>query len=318
MSNNGFFSPIELQLTSTKSERLLPACGVCGLWEHCNSPKMPVSGKGKKKILILGESPGANEDEQGIQFCGKSGHYLEMVLHKNGIRMREDCWLTNSIICRPKNNEMPPAAIDYCRPNLNKTLRELKPELILVFGGHAVTSIIGPLWKENPGNITRWVGWQIPSQSLNAWVCPTYHPSFCLRSDSNKDPVPKLLFEKHIKAALAKKGRPWKVVPDYAKQVQIILDDNKAAKAIREIIREGKPIAFDYETNMLKPDSDEAEIVCCSISNGTTTIAYPWYGRAIEASREMVKSNLQKILRRPACLKNWLERNLLTSQTYIR
>src|SRR5262245_43419820 len=84
-----------------------PRCGLCGLLNKCQSPKMEVYGKGKNGILIVGEAPGANEDEQGIPFVGKAGRYLRGILHGLDVNMRNDCWLTNSLICRPPNNATP-------------------------------------------------------------------------------------------------------------------------------------------------------------------------------------------------------------------
>jgi len=174
----GFFSKTDFSHVKAPAS-LIPRCGACQLYLHCDSPKMPVSGKGKRKILICGEGPGANEDEQGIQFIGESGQLLERTLAKFDVDMRRDCWITNSIICRShtkddKNRTPTPKEIDYCRPNLIKTITELKPDVIIPLGGSAVKSLLGWLWKEDVGPISRWDGWAIPSQKINAWVC---HPA---------------------------------------------------------------------------------------------------------------------------------------------
>lgn len=58
----------------------------------------------------------------------------------------------------------------------------------------------------------------------------------------------------------------------------------------------GDPIAFDFETEGFKPDGDGApEIVTCAVSNGIITYAYPWYGQAIEATKELLLSDIPKI-----------------------
>ena len=66
-------------------ERLstIPQCGKCGLSKTCNSPKMPVTGEGLKKVLIVAEAPGRNEDEKGIQLIGIAGmNYASFVESK--------------------------------------------------------------------------------------------------------------------------------------------------------------------------------------------------------------------------------------------
>jgi len=131
----------------------------------------------------------------------------------------------------------------------------------------------------------------------NCWVAPTYHPSYVNRSldDKAEGPVIKLWFEKHLEAAVKLRNRPWNKIPDYANEVEIIMNSDNAFSTIRDVTKAKKPFAFDYETNKLKPDSDDAEIVCCSISTGDKTFAFPWVGEAISAMKELLKSDIPKI-----------------------
>lgn len=299
---DGFFSESELFVKSPPS--LLPACGVCKLFEQCNSPKMPVSGEGRRKILVLGEGPGRNEDIQGKQFVGESGRFLVDKFARCGVDFRRDCWVTNSVICRPtrkdekgqvRNRKPTDKEISYCRPNLIQTINELQPEIIIPLGSVAVKSLIGWLWKGDVGSIERWLGWKIPCQKLNAWITPNWHPAAIGYEEKNKEVMEKL-FEKHLSRALKLKGRPFKKVPDYLSQVQCIYDPDEAAEAIRKITKDNPSlVAFDYETNCLKSDSDVAKIVSCSLSDGETTIAYPWVGEATKATKEFFVSDVAKV-----------------------
>lgn len=77
-----------------------PKCDACGLDKAgCKSPKMPVSGRGRKKILILGEAGGADEDARGRQFVGKAGRRLRTELELAGLDPDEDCWFHNAVSC---------------------------------------------------------------------------------------------------------------------------------------------------------------------------------------------------------------------------
>lgn len=279
--------------TSKAPLSLVPKCGACGLFKHCKSSKMPWSGKGKKGVLIVAEAPGRTEDDKGIQLCGEAGQHLQSVLRSIDVDMRQDCWLTNAIICRPENNRTPTdAEIDYCRPNLTNTIRELKPCIIIPLGLPAVKSLIGPLWKEDVGAIGRWVGWKIPNQKPNTWICPNWHPSYCVRMNSK--PLD-LLFKSYLREAFELEDRPWDEVPDFESQVDVICNPTEAANRIPAFIDSGRPAAFDYETDRIKPDSKEAWIACCSISNGKDTIAYPMFGEAVEATQEFIRSPVPKI-----------------------
>lgn len=279
----------------------LPKCGACKLYKQCTTPKMQRSGAGRRRVLIVGEAPGEEEDARGIPFVGKSGRRLEEALRDINVEMREDCWITNSLICRPPGNVIDnPVKIEYCRPNLIKTIEEVSPEVVILLGGTAVRSLIGWAWKENVESLGRWVGWRIPLQRINAWVCPTYHPSYILRNvspDGKSNEVLEREWTDHLRAAFSLKGRPWKYpVPDYKQEVEVLYDADKAAKIIRTMIKKGGPVAFDYETTTLKPDSNEARVLTCSVSwRGKKTIAYPWVGEAVRATKELIRSPLPKI-----------------------
>lgn len=257
---------------------------------------MPPSGKGKRKILIVGEAPGRNEDERGIQFCGKSGQSLLSALAAAGIAARRDCWITNALICRPPSNATPTdAQIEYCRPNLAKTIRDLKPEIIVPLGGRAVKSVLSGLWREDVGQVERWAGRQIPDRTLNAWICPTWHPAFLLRQN---DRALDLWWERHLRAIARLECRPYgSDVEDLTRNIELITKPSEAARRIRGIMLLGDhPAAFDYETTCLKPELEGAEIVCCSICwEGRTTIAFPWAGEAIDATREFLRSKAPKV-----------------------
>lgn len=299
------FSSAELALLP-QPDPLIPLCGQCGLYKHCRSPKMAVAGKGKRGILVVGEAPGRDEDIRGKPFVGATGQRLQDTARRYGVEIFEDCWLTNALICRPGEDNVikDVKSIGYCRPNLLRAIRDLKPSTIILLGGSAVDSLINYLIKgegsgrgakKKSGLMQKWNGWQIPYQRYNAWICPTYHPSYVERQERERDNVPGILFERQLRAALVLEGRPWKKVPDYRRDVRCEMDVDKAAEIIRGFVK-AKRIAFDYETTCLKPYGPHAEIVCCSISDGKTTVAYPWHGRAVkETVRLLTNPDIGKI-----------------------
>ncbi len=274
---------------------LVPLCGACKLYLGCKSPKMPLWGEGKRKVLVIGEGPGAEEDSQNRPFVGKAGQRLRRELGLLGVNLDRDCWVSNSIICRPKDNATPTdAQIEYCRPNLLRIIQEKQPETIILLGAPAVRSIIGYLWRENSGGIERWQGWHIPCQKWNCWICPTFHPSYVERE---KAPVLDLMFHDHLKRAFALKERPWKKVPDYLGKCHFVYDPQEAVNVIATMIFSVKPIAIalDYETSSLKPDDSDSKIICCSVSDGNESVAFLWKGVVIEAMKGFLSSNIPKI-----------------------
>lgn len=282
----GFFSPAALTMAEPE-QSLIPKCGACGLFKDCQSPKMPYSGGGKRRVLLVAEAPDRDEDREGVHFVGKSGQFLEGILKRLGINMREDCWLTNALICHPPKNKIKDKkAIDYCQPNLLKTIKKLKPDVIIPLGRVAIRSAVGHAYtKKDIKELERWVGWQCPAIRYNAYVCPTWHPND-LMYENNK--LQEGFFTQHLKAAFKLKGKPFPgKVPNYKDQITLEYDASKAAEWLDSIT--SGMIAFDYESNMFKPESKKAKIVCASVCwNGKKTLAFPWHGKVIPAMKRLL------------------------------
>jgi uracil-DNA glycosylase family 4 len=292
----GFFPRTEL-MTVRPETLLTPKCNKCGLWEGCSSPKMTPTGKGNRRVLIVGEAPGENEDRVGKQFVGESGERLKTVLDSLDVDFRKDCWIDNAVRCHPEANKLPEKAVDYCRANLINTIKELNPEVIILLGGTAVQSLIGWLRNEKkPGGVMQWAGWQIPSQRLNAWVCPTYHPAFLGYLKENQgQKAAETLWKKHLKAAFELRGRPWNKIPDYESKVDVIYEEEEATEEIYQFFVRKNPISFDFETNMLKADHEDGFLYCCSMSDGKKTIAYPMTAQTEAATASLLKSKVPKM-----------------------
>ncbi len=278
--------------STTPEIPLRPQCDKCLLYKSCKSPKMAVDGEGRKGILILSERPGHDEDSQGIPFVGPTGRDLKTTLRKYGIEVRRDCWLYNAVICKPPETT-PPGAVEHCRPNVLRTIKELNPSTIILLGSDAVRSVIGWLWKPKTGPIERWVGWQIPARQINSWVCPNYQPATFFYDDrdktkEDKDPVKRMDYERYLKAAVELEGRPYPDgPPDYESQIECIHSAEEAARRIAKYT--SGTIVYDIETNMKKPHHRESEIVCCSVCwEGQETIAFPWHGPVIAAMRKLL------------------------------
>lgn len=228
-------------------------------------------GNAAKQVLIVGEAPGKTEDEMGRPFIGKAGTFLRDTLRRIGVNMDRDALTTNSLICRPPNNATPDKKqIAYCRPNLLNTIRENEPRVIVTLGRSALVSVLRTCWKDEIGELGKWVGWQIPFEKH--WICPTYHPSFLLRTKSQ---MMDRLFEDHLAAAFDIRTDPPKR-EDFEKQVEILYAPDAVRRGLVDMDRRGGWVAFDYETNCLKPEYPDARIYSCAMSNGERTIAFPW------------------------------------------
>lgn len=297
MTLQGFFTGTELPMLKQDDTR--PQCGACGYKLTCKNPMLPVAGKGRKKVLIVSAFPGEEEDKAGKLNVGDSSTVLRNAVGRAGLDLDRDCWLTNAVICRPKNAKSVDAAIDYCRPNLVKTVTDYNPEVIVTLGSEAVSSVLGWLWKKGEGGVMRWRGFQIPNRQINTWVVPTYHPAFLMRE---RDEVYDKMFLNDLRGAFGLKGRPYHDPPpsDMGDEILVELDpvaaSRRVAKLHRDSVATGRPVSFDFETNCIKPQGSKARIVSCAFSNGKFTIAFPWVGEVIATvTRLLADRRVKKI-----------------------
>ncbi|HRP01428.1 MAG TPA: uracil-DNA glycosylase [Candidatus Kapabacteria bacterium] len=140
------------------------------------------SGNPNADIMIIGEAPGADEDEQGLPFVGRAGQLLTNMLEAIQIK-REEVYIANIIKCRPPNNRRPTTVeINECEPYLYKQIELIKPKLILVLGLTAVSSLLKKEYKmsEIRGTIIDFRG---------AKLLITYHPAALLRNPNWKKPA---------------------------------------------------------------------------------------------------------------------------------
>lgn len=291
---------------------LVPLCGACGLYKDCDSPKMRVAGSGKRRVLIIGEMPGSHEDRLGKPMVGPSGKLLERMLKDVGVDMWRDCWLTNAIICRPTENgyNRAPEAdeINHCRPNIANALLQLCPDMVIPLGRWALQSLVPLAWGKDGevDGVERWVGWQVPCRKYNCWICPSYNPAHLLYDDNH---LSELHCRRHLRAAFKNcVGRPWDTVEDPRSRVRVEMDPQKAANTVRTMMAFNKPLAFDYETTTLKPDGSASGIICASVSDGISSVSFPWLGEAVNAVGQLLRSGVPMIAANMRFEERWTRR----------
>lgn len=246
----------------------LPECHKCGLYKNCGSPKMAPYGSGKRRILFIGEAPGKDEDDLGQPFVGMSGQYLRKILRCMRCDL-DECTVTNSIICRPPNNKMDPKYHVACAPNLRKLLKEESFDVIITLGEWALKQVIPDAIIRYGGGIGKWRGWKIPLLKLGCYLCPTYHPSYIIRT--GEDPIIAREFRTDLESALDQEmAHPAGLEsPTYGMfdldQLKTKIEIVKSPrKRMEDLARRSGILAFDYETTGLKPDADHHRIVSCS------------------------------------------------------
>ncbi|MBR4711409.1 MAG: uracil-DNA glycosylase [Clostridia bacterium] len=156
----------------------IEACRRCGLYAGA-SHKVPGQGDTASPLMLLGEGPGRQEDEQGLAFVGAAGQLLTRMLAAIGLE-RDRVYICNCVKCRPPQNRTPlPEEIAACHVHLSMQLWLLRPRVILLLGATAGRAALGDGFR-----ITRDRGKWVERKGV--WILPTYHPSYLLRAPEHK------------------------------------------------------------------------------------------------------------------------------------
>lgn len=142
-------------------------------------------GNPSAEVMLIGEAPGANEDIQGIPFCGLSGKLLNNILLSISLK-REDVYITNTVFWRPPGNRRPTAEeIEICRPLVEKHVALLQPKLIILVGNTAVESLLG---LKVPMHSLRGKVFDYNNIYLTKAIkaVAIFHPSYLLRQPAKK------------------------------------------------------------------------------------------------------------------------------------
>ena len=140
------------------------------------------TGNPNADVVVVGEAPGADEDEQGKPFVGRAGKLLTDILKAINFS-REEIFICNILKCRPPDNRNPlPDEIENCEPYLFKQLEMIKPKLILAVGTFASQTLLRS--KEPLGKLR---GRFHEYKGIKMMV--TYHPAALLRNPNWKKPT---------------------------------------------------------------------------------------------------------------------------------
>jgi len=136
-------------------------------------------GNPEAPVLIIGEGPGAEEDQHGRPFVGKAGKLLDRMLTEAGLEGR--VFIINTVFWRPPGNRTPtPAEQAVCAPFVERAFALLKPRAVLLLGAAAAKSVLAT--DEGIMRLRgQWREWRLPEGAVSAPVLPTLHPAFLLK-----------------------------------------------------------------------------------------------------------------------------------------
>ena len=140
-------------------------------------------GNPKSKIMLIGEAPGANEDDEGLPFVGRAGMLLDKMLTAINLD-RKKVYISNIINYRPPENRRPTdEEIKRYLPFNTKHIEIINPKILVLLGSTAMNALIG-----NDVVISKMRGKWIEKEFGNCKtsVIITFHPAFLMRQPAQK------------------------------------------------------------------------------------------------------------------------------------
>ena len=166
-----------------KLEKLLALKKKINSIENCklkeNSKKVILGdGNPNSQILLIGESPGKEEDDAGLSFQGDVGELLNKMLAAINIQ-REKIYLTYAINFRPPDDRKPTnKEIDRYSIYLKEHVSIINPKMIILMGSTAMESITG---TRNKISNERGKWKEIILKSKTYPIMITFSPSYLIR-----------------------------------------------------------------------------------------------------------------------------------------
>jgi uracil-DNA glycosylase family protein len=174
------FLPRRFTLPALK--KAAAVCEGCPLYRDATQTVFG-EGPADAAMILVGETPGDQEDLQGKPFVGPAGRLLDEALLDAGLD-RGEVYVTNAVKhfkWEPRGkrrlHKKPSAReIMACRPWLDVELQVLKPRVVVCLGATAAQAILGRTFR-----VTRQRG-QPHELDSGAKAIATHHPSAVLRS----------------------------------------------------------------------------------------------------------------------------------------
>ena len=140
-------------------------------------------GNPKSKIMLVGEAPGASEDQEGLPFVGRAGMLLDKMLAAINLD-RKKVYISNIINYRPPENRRPTdAEIEKYLPFITKHIEIIEPKILVLLGSTAMSALIG---KELVISKMRgkWIDKKFGNCKTSVII--TFHPAFLMRQPAQK------------------------------------------------------------------------------------------------------------------------------------
>ena len=155
----------------------------CQLCELSKTRTQTIFGTGNQtaSLMIIGDVPNADDEQQGEPFSGQAGKLLTAMLKAMGYQ-RNDVYISNIVKCKTAENQEPSEdEATSCEPYLLRQIKLLQPKLILALGNAAAQRLL-----KSKSTMSRLRGQLHYVDGINAPILVSYHPTYLLAAPNEK------------------------------------------------------------------------------------------------------------------------------------
>jgi len=204
-------------------------------------------------VCLVGEAPGADEDQQGLPFVGSSGRELDRMLDEAGIGSGS-CWWTNPYKTRPPDNKLDRLhelgiGLKLYEEQFFEELSLFKPSIIIPCGATSL-GLLCPETRDRKtgrGQIGKYRG-SILQSPLLGWphyVVASLHPAYILRAWDERSIAVLCLAKAKEELDYLRQHGTLQPLP----QRKLIADPSgqDVIDYLRKLLVEDKPVSVDIE-----------------------------------------------------------------------
>lgn len=264
----------------------------------CSTPSMPASGAEHPDLYVLGEYPSAQDDLKGAHYTGKENALFRQRF--NADELEEEVRINYVVRTRTPKNRMPDAVeLECCRPSIERDIAAAKPKVILVQGYLStrwLLSYVAPsLLDGNKDQPAVWHGRWMPVSigGHKCWATFTYSPSWVnskhrhyTRRDGSEKEVESVFDSVYV--AQVDNAMEWAQSPQLPRPKRVAqrrlttgvetfnggVNEFKRCMAALSKLKGAKKLAFDIETNGLRPYAGGAKILSMAVGDKHRSIAF--------------------------------------------
>ena len=176
------------EISTDKAENLKRLKKSIGAIKNCSLKSSATNivfcdGNPKSKIMLVGEAPGSNEDQEGLPFVGRAGALLDKMLASINLN-RKNVYISNIINYRPPENRRPTdEEVNRYMPFIKKHIEIINPKILVLLGSTAMNALIGNdiVISKARG---RWIDKEFGNCKTSVII--TFHPAFLMRQPAQK------------------------------------------------------------------------------------------------------------------------------------